>query len=265
MASFKELMQAFLYEDVADDEDEEEIDEAAVAEYSRPAPTITVTEEAKDTQLTTPVAEAVYENRPEPAVRAQAAPVYSAVQPAPAEQVTEVRTSIFSGLDMEDISAPERTPAAAKAAPGRKNYRYDRSKIAKPVRRAPEQNEYEAVISPIFGNLEDEEKKFESVHNAVNLPKPEEGQDITSVISPMFGSGQSARQPVDHIPEYQPRPAKMNKKKKAAPNKEERKPADSAVKPIRDVADLLTREPVASPAVKKDESKADQLSLESAE
>lgn len=267
MPSFKELMQSFLYEDVEDDDEDED-------DYIEPV-------RKQEPVKTQP---AVSASQPAAAAAAAAAPAPSAqdmlmaahasnisAEPVQSAQ-SEGRTSIFSGLDMEDISRPESEPETKSRASA---YHYDRRKMSKPVRRNQPDFEYEAVISPIFGNMHDDEKEFEAIHDAVNLPRPTEELEMTSVISPMFGSGQTAGksedQPVDHIPEYQPKP-RLNKKKKAAPTRDDKKPQAAypantnsapAAKPIRDVTDLLTRETVSAPAEKKPETESEQLSLES--
>lgn len=264
MPSFKELMQSFLYEDVEDDdEDEEDFIESAAVKETPKVQTSTPVSNPVSTPVSQPVSQPVYT---QPVSQPVSQPVYASESLNTSIPAAEpVKASIFSGLDMGDISKPEqKTESRQSNTP----YHYDRRKISKPMRRSTPDYEYEAVISPIFGNMEDDEKELEAIHDAVNLPRPTEELEMTSVISPMYGSGKIAgieSEPVDHIPAYQPK-QKTAKKKKAAPTRDEKKPAYTAApsssKPIRDVADLLTREPVSAPAEKKEPDQSEQLSLE---
>lgn len=117
--------------------------------------------------------------------------------PAPAE----TSKSLFSGLDVDDIAA---APADKKSTANNssKPYRFDRNKVAKPRVHRQESTEYQAVISPIFGNVEEEEQQFDKVHNAIDLPKPSADFDFVQIISPMYGSEIPSSKPVDSIPEY---------------------------------------------------------------
>lgn len=272
MPSFKELMQSFLYEDVADDdEDEDDYIEPITTpdEHRNGSPSVnlspTPTEHNTAPAYTPPVSTSV--NNPVPSDLSISGLSNNMVA---SEAVLQNKSSIFTGLNMEDISKPEPEKETEPESRPNSAYRYDRRKIAKPVRRQTNEFEYEAVISPIFGNMDDDDKEFEAVHDAVNLPRPTEEIEMTSVISPMFGSGKTAgieQAPVEHIPAYQPK-QKVNKKKKAAPTRDEKKSASYAqpstnAKPIRDVADLLTREPISAPAEKKTAEQSEQLSLES--
>ncbi len=103
------------------------------------------------------------------------------------------------------MSEIEKGPAGQRpAASSRQVYKFDRSKLSK----VSATDEYQAVISPIFGNIEDEDKEYEKVHNAVELPKPEEGFSMTTVISPMFGSSLPQQEPVERIPDYRKKETK---------------------------------------------------------
>lgn len=129
-------------------------------------------------------------------------PVYfKTSQPEPEPEPEPVKTtgrksSIFAGLDVESVSRESRKPARRKKNEG---YQFDRSKVNKGK---AGQEEYQAVISPIFGNVEDDKKEFDKVHDAIKLPKPEEDFDMTKVISPMYGSKLPNRQPAESIPSY---------------------------------------------------------------
>lgn len=100
---------------------------------------------------------------------------------------------------MDSISKEEVKPKP-------KAYKYDRHKAVK-VRRVAEDLEYQAVISPIFGNVEDSKKEFDKVHDAITLSKPED-LEVNQILSPMFGTHLPSMQPAKSIPEY-----KVNEKK----------------------------------------------------
>ncbi|WP_443669754.1 hypothetical protein [Holdemanella porci] len=65
------------------------------------------------------------------------------------------------------------------------------------------------VISPIFGNVEDSEKEFDKVHDAITLNKPED-EDFSKILSPMYGTYLPSMQPADSIPEYKVEESKKN-------------------------------------------------------
>lgn len=186
--AIKDFMQALFKEEV-----EEETEETAAASQEPPTTVVTETE-YEEIKAAEPVREEPIRHyiQPEPAPATH--------EPAPAQ-----KTSIFSGLDVEEV---ERAPKQTKA---RTAYKFDRTKLNK----APVTEDYQAVISPIFGNIEDEEKEYEKVHNAVELPRPEEGFSMTTVISPMFGNDLPEQKPVERIPDY-----KKREPKKPAPVKD---------------------------------------------
>lgn len=96
------------------------------------------------------------------------------------QPIVQTKTSVFEGLDVDDISvdAPERS---------KKAYSFDRKKIKQ--KRNQEEVEYQQVISPIFGNTEESKKEFNKVHDAISLTKPEDdGEGYSQIISPMFGA-----------------------------------------------------------------------------
>lgn len=183
-------MHAIFKEDIDEDEVmEEEVAEEATEEVAE--------EEPQPQPQPQPVQEVVMPDedryaRPQP-------------KPLPDTLVTEVpvaqpveepepKSSIFNGMDIETISA--QTPKRVKS-----NYRFDRSKINKRMGQQ-ENGEYQAVISPIFGNLEDEKKEFDKVHDAIQLPKPDDDFSFVQVISPMYGNDIPAAKPVSSIPVY---------------------------------------------------------------
>ena len=193
MPKFKDLMHAILNEDIDEDDYEEEVVEQ---ETIQPA---TVSADA--------VVEAVQPKKQPTFLQPKVTPVKEepVVNFAP---VQEKKTSIFDGMDVEDISS------APVSRPKRKEYHYDRSKMNNPKRRVAEDLEYTPVISPIFGNTDEEKKQFDKVHNAVNLNKPDEDFQFVQIISPMYGSNIPKAKPVDSIP------AKVVDTKKKASNVE---------------------------------------------
>ena len=91
-------------------------------------------------------------------------------------------------------------------------YHFDRSKLGR-KRKQVDEMEYQAVISPIFGNMEDSQKQFDKVHDAIQLPKPENDTDLVEIISPMYGNNIPAPKPVESIPSYQEVKKKSEKPK----------------------------------------------------
>ena len=180
--AIKDFMHALFKEEV-----EEETEELAVREpehQEQEPPTTVVTEtEYEESKAAQP------ERQPEPQPYIAPEPVMEIVRETP-------QSSIFAGLDVSEI---EKAPAGSRqSGSSRPAYKFDRSKLSK----ATVTDDYQAVISPIFGNIEDEDKEYEKVHNAVELPRPEEGFSMTTVISPMFGNDLPEPKPVERIPDY---------------------------------------------------------------
>lgn len=175
----KDFMHALFKEDVDEDEIEEE-----TAEKEPPKRVITQSEFEE-------IKEMVPVKEPEP--------VYTETALVQEKEMKTPHTSIFTGLDMEEVSRP---------APGAKNtsYKFDRSRLKN--KKAPVAEDYQAVISPIFGNVEDEKKEYDKIHDAVSLPKPDENFDMTKVISPMFGNDLPEPKPAASIPPYKKRSEK---------------------------------------------------------
>ncbi|WP_067556282.1 hypothetical protein [Faecalibaculum rodentium] len=187
--AIKDFMHALFKEEV--DEETEELTAAPEQGELEPPTTVVTETEYEEIKAAQPPREQPVQQfaAPEPAAAAA-----SAADTGPA--------SIFAGLDMSEI---EKGPAGQRpAASSRQVYKFDRSKLSK----VSATDEYQAVISPIFGNIEDEDKEYEKVHNAVELPKPEEGFSMTTVISPMFGSSLPQQEPVERIPDYRKKETK---------------------------------------------------------
>lgn len=117
-------------------------------------------------------------------------PQQSTVPPQPP------KAAVFGQLNADKLSAPDNEVQTTSR----------KRKTVKPVaRKRVEAEEYQAVISPIFGNIEDDQKDLDLVHNAIDLPKPPENVEFVQVISPMYGS-----QPVHIEPKKMAAPAKEN-------------------------------------------------------
>lgn len=192
MANIKDLMKAFLYENVDEDEGFEEDEEEKVTVESIP--------HQSSITSSTPVEQPIH--RPN-FMQEYAPEVMPKIEPAP---IQNQKYSILDGLDAESISKPP--------TPGKGKDRKRHSGSSK--MRGPKGGDvnYQSVISPIFGNVSDSNKEFDRVHDAINLPKPDESSEMTKVISPMYGND---RPKASALPEYLTRPAK----RKAAPSREE--------------------------------------------
>ncbi len=62
-----------------------------------------------------------------------------------------------------------------------------RRESSKPETNANAEYEFRPVLSPIFGNLKEEEKNPEEVHDAVHLSKAKTKNPLNTVLSPMYG------------------------------------------------------------------------------
>lgn len=182
----KDLMHAIFKEDVEEEDvlEDEEVVEEEVKEEPKEEPVVVAKKEEEDRYVRPQPQPFVQPIVEEPVV---VAPV---VEQQPVVEEPK-RSSIFNGMDIETISA--RSPRRHAST-----YKFDRSKLSK----IQDTSEYQAVISPIFGNLEDEKKEFDKVHDAIKLPKPEEDFTFVQVISPMYGNDIPAAKPVSNIPVY---------------------------------------------------------------
>lgn len=198
---FKDLMKSIFNEDIDIDEELEDEEEVEVEE--QPKEESVKVEEKKE--------ESPFVNLTvEPQVQQ---PVQQEVQPQPkvmnfeetfAQPVVNepVKSKSFVDLTVDDVSGQESRPSKKKA------YHYDRKKLQKsPVRRNNGQNvsqDYQAIISPIFGNTEDEKKDFTKVHDAIRLEKPLYDPNFNEVISPMYGNDLPKQKQVESIPTQNP-------------------------------------------------------------
>ena len=180
----KDLMHAIFKEDIEDEDVLNEEETEAEMETEAELANEPVQEEApvqgQEDRYARP--------KPQPIVEE---PVVEVVE----EPVAVKKDSIFNGMDIETISA--RTPKRSKSV-----YKFDRSKLNQRAGKQ-ENGDYQAVISPIFGNLEDEKKEFDKVHDAIQLPKPDEDFTFVQVISPMYGNDIPEVKPVSSIPVYE--------------------------------------------------------------
>ncbi|MDD7282038.1 MAG: hypothetical protein PUH10_08655 [Erysipelotrichaceae bacterium] len=174
MSKVKDLMHAILNEGIEEDEDE-----------------------VVETKVELPVQEEVQEQPTfvEPKIK----PISTDNASIPdffddtKKEKTEKKASIFDGMSYDEVSSDKN-----RKKPKKSEYHYDRSKIKQNLNK--EDFEYSPVISPIFGNAQEEKKEFDKVHNAVDLKKPSDDFTFTKVISPMYGNDIPTPKPVEQIP-----------------------------------------------------------------
>ena len=196
----KDLMHAIFNEDVEEDDEEEVVEEPAKQEEVTPEPVevkpqLQVQEE--EVVKTEPIlkeAASSIESDPENFMNS---PIFEKAIIQPKQK----KTTIFQGLDVDSIAQEETKPK-------QKAYKYDCHKSVK-VRRVAEDLDYQPVISPIFGNVEDDKKEFDKVHDAISLQKPED-EDFSQILSPMYGTYLPSMQPAKSIPEYKVEDKKAN-------------------------------------------------------
>lgn len=230
MSKIKDFMRALLYEDIDEDDKDELEEEETRIETAMPDPVkITFPDEE-------PAPAPVLPEQPAVSVPAEAVITETTEETVLPEQPAEPEktSSIFDGLDAADVSrpAPEKPQPKAKA---NKPYRYDRSRNERGGRYTPRNDTgYQAVISPIFGNVADSKKQYDRIHDAINLPKPDKSFEMTKIISPMYGNDKPVATPVEEIPAYTPK----GSRRKAAPSR------DEALKSVSDVQSMMEKEPV---------------------
>lgn len=194
----KELMKSIFNEDVdLEEEFEEEFDEVEELEEEpfvqeqEQIPTMDVVQPVQPTMVQTPI---------QPTVQTVAQP-------------SVVHSESFADLSIDDITSPEADILRPRP------YKYDRKKLNKIGKRTQPDEEYSAVISPIFGNTNEEEKDYKKIHNAINLEKPVDDPEFVQVISPMFGNNVAGNIPVQSIPKKDP-DLNLSKKKQNIQSKE---------------------------------------------
>ena len=115
---------------------------------------------------------------------------------------------------------------------------YIRPQVNRANRNTIIRQDYSSIISPIYGDVKEDQKDATLVHDAFNLTKPVDASEMTTIISPIFGAPQTTKQPV----------VKVDSKRKAAPRKEA-EPIVTASKESSssDLASFLSR-PAGQPA-----------------
>lgn len=150
MAVFKDLMDAIFNEEVDSDDEYEEIEE-----YDA---TLDIAEFGQEKPVVTEKPIVVDDQF---------------LHPTPTSIAKGNNASSFSDISIDD-EAPKtkKTKKAGQKAVARKQQ---------------DTVDYTPIISPIFGNTEEDKKEFDKVHNAIELKKPAEQESFTTIISPMFG------------------------------------------------------------------------------
>lgn len=180
----KDLMHAIFNEDIEEDEKEVVEEPTKQEEEVKPAPKPEVVESVVQPEPVLAQAASSIEDNPE---NFMDSPIFEKAIIQPKEK----KSTIFKGLDVDSIAQEETKPK-------QKAYKYDRHKSVK-VRRVAEDLDYQPVISPIFGNVEDDKKEFDKVHDAISLQKPED-EDFSQILSPMYGTYLPSMQPAKSIP-----------------------------------------------------------------
>lgn len=190
----KDLMHAIFNEDIEEDEEEVVEEPTKQEEEVKPEPEPEIVEPVVQPEPVLAQAASSIEDNPE---NFMDSPIFEKAIIQPKEK----KSTIFKGLDVDSIAQEETKPK-------QKAYKYDRHKSVK-VRRVAEDLDYQPVISPIFGNVEDDKKKFDKVHDAISLQKPED-EDFSQILSPMYGTYLPSMQPAKSIPEYKVEDKKAN-------------------------------------------------------
>lgn len=223
---FKDVMKSFLYETVEDDELEEE-EEVSTPERTLPnfLKRNTPTEETPQPTAQTPT-ETVQPEQPEQPEQPVVETENLYVEP---QVVAQPQSSQF--LDaIEDVVETQEEKT--------KRPSYIRPQVNRANRNTIIRQDYSSIISPIYGDVKEDQKDATLVHDAFNLTKPVDASEMTTIISPIFGAPQTTKQPV----------VKVDSKRKAAPRKEA-EPTVTASKESSssDLASFLSR-PAGQPA-----------------
>lgn len=195
---FKDVMKSFLYETVEDDELEEE-EEVSTPERTLPnflkrhTPTQETSQPTSQTPTETVQPEQL-EQPEQPVVETEN--LY--VEP---QVVVQPQSSQF--LDaIEDVVETQEEKTTRPS--------YIRPQVNRANRNTIIRQDYSSIISPIYGDVKEDQKDATLVHDAFNLTKPVDASEMTTIISPIFGAPQTTKQPV----------VKVDSKRKAAPRKE---------------------------------------------
>lgn len=239
---FKDMMKSFLYENVEDDDQDLEEEEEEV-EVSAPAG-----EKHSFLRKKGPAAQPAEASPAQPEAvlqpQTQTPAANTAAAPAAASQPESVNpyAAAPAGTDYSNpalYTEPKISAGVPAAASGNFLSRIDDvieeptepqksepSRIRKAMQAQREKNrfarqDYSSVISPIFGNVSEDERDVSMLHDAINLPKPVDTLEMIEIISPMYGSkapAAPARKKVQ--PVSAPKAAQPSKPKKAAPGQE---------------------------------------------
>ena len=229
---FKDVMKSFLYETVEDDELEEE-EEVSTPDRTLPnflkrhTPTQETLQPTSQTPTETVQPEQLeqleqLEQPEQPVVETEN--LY--VEP---QVVVQPQSSQF--LDaIEDVVETQEEKTTRPS--------YIRPQVNRANRNTIIRQDYSSIISPIYGDVKEDQKDATLVHDAFNLTKPVDASEMTMIISPIFGAPQTTKQPV----------VKVDSKRKAAPRKEA-EPIVTASKESSssDLASFLSR-PAGQPA-----------------
>ncbi len=192
---FKDLMKSFLYESVEDDDEEEYEEEEEEVIPSKPRLNTRSRRKQKQEDVEEPKVQTTSMASPSNYNPYANQEVYPSQELYTQPKVTYPANSQGQGRSRIDVRAEQEPPQTTPT---------QKSRTPLPSRRGNRQNvqprqEYSTVISPIFGNIADEEKNPRAVHDAINLPKSIEPGGIGQIISPMYGATTSTSQPVSPI------------------------------------------------------------------
>ncbi|WP_230268314.1 hypothetical protein [Allobaculum fili] len=177
----KDMMKSFLFEtvDSIEDDDEDVVEET--------------TEEPVEEQpaAAEPVSPAVHET-PAPAVLEPVTPaeVDRQANDFLASTSRKPESSLFAGVE-ETLSPSTNSSSQTARSHAKKT---EAKKAPAQARKGASRKDktafidYSAVLSPIFGNLPEDQKDVDAVHDAINLPEPQDHSDMIQIISPMYGT-----------------------------------------------------------------------------
>lgn len=215
---FKDVMKSFLYETVEDDEFEEE-EEVSTQQPISTTPASTIQPEVEPQPVNEMPA-----TMPEPNVPAQPE-LY--VEP---QVVAQPQSGQFLNAIEDVVEVAEKEKA--------NRFKGVRAQVNRANRNVVVRQDYTSIISPIYGDVSEDQKDATLVHDAINLTKPIDSSEMTTIISPIFGATQAPKAQK----KAKSNVVKVDSKKKAAPRKE----AEPVVKNSKeskttDLASFLSR------------------------
>lgn len=162
-----------------------------------------VSEEGELEEIQLPKKEA--EPEPEPVKKTQPAPQpQQEAKAEPAEPAEEPFTGIVA--DEEKQKAASRNERKGKSEPRAARQKKD------VYAEANAEFEFKPILSPIYGNTADEERKPQDVHDAVHLPKAKTRTALNTVISPMYGADQPRQKQKSKTESNPPRHGRISAK-----------------------------------------------------